>query len=196
MPNWCDNTLNISNADKSKIDALETELKKDDAEILKFLRPYEGEWDYGWCVENWGTKWDARVIDYFRDGDNSISITFETAWGPPLTLYSYLYESDEGWEIDAYYNEPGMCFAGTWYNGSDDLYEYAELRADEIDEELPEELNEMYAIAQYKRDWEEENEEEDTEELGEYSQEEVEQALKEIKEEFDRLSAEDDKKDK
>jgi len=196
MPNWCDNTLNISNADKSKIDALETELKKDDAEILKFLRPYEGEWDYGWCVENWGTKWDARVIDYFRDGDNSISITFETAWGPPLTLYSYLYESDEGWEIDAYYNEPGMCFAGTWYNGSDDLYEYAELSADEIDEELPEELNEMYAIAQYKRDWEEENEEEDTEELGEYSQEEVEQALKEIKEEFDRLSAEDDKKDK
>ena len=196
MPNLCDNTLNISNADKSKIDALETELKKDDAEILKFLRPYEGEWDYGWCVENWGTKWDARVIDYFRDGDNSISITFETAWGPPLTLYSYLYESDEGWEIDAYYNEPGMCFAGTWYNGSDDLYEYAELSADEIDEELPEELNEMYAIAQYKRDWEEENEEEDTEELGEYSQEEVEQALKEIKEEFDRLSAEDDKKDK
>ena len=196
MPNWCDNTLNISNADKSKIDALETELQKKDSEILKLLRPYEGEWDYGWCVENWGTKWDARVIDYFRDGDNSISITFETAWGPPLTLYSYLYESDEGWEIDAYYNEPGMCFAGTWYNGSDDLYEYAELSADEIDEELPEELNEMYAIAQYKRDWEEENEEEDTEELGEYSQEEVEQALKEIKEEFDRLSAEDDKKDK
>lgn len=164
MPNWCDNTLNISNADKTKIDALETELQKNDAEILKLLRPYDGEWDYGWCVENWGTKWDARVIDYFRDGDNSISITFETAWGPPLTLYSYLYESDEGWEIDAYYNEPGMCFAGTWYNGSDDLYEYAELSADEIDEELPEELNEMYAIAQYKRDWEDEQDEQEEDE--------------------------------
>ena len=164
MPNWCDNTLNISNTDKTKIDAIEKELQKEDSEILKLLRPYDGEWDYGWCVENWGTKWDARVIDYFRDGDNSISITFETAWGPPLALYSYLYESDEGWEIDAYYNEPGMCFAGTWYNGSDDLYEYAELSADEIDEELPEELNEMYAIAQYKRDWEEENEDEDEDE--------------------------------
>ena len=163
MPNWCNNVVTINSDDPEQIKRIEAAVNQ--GKLFEEFMPFpNGEWDYGWCVENWGTKWDARVIDYFRDGDNSISITFETAWGPPLTLYSYLYESDEGWEIDAYYNEPGMCFAGTWYNGSDDLYEYAELSADEIDEELPEELNEMYAIAQYKRDWEEENEDEDEDE--------------------------------
>ena len=159
MPNWCDNTLTISNADKTKIDALETELQKKDAEVLKLLRPYEGEWDYGWCIENWGTKWEGRVIDYHRDGDNDITIFFETAWGPPTALYSYLHESDEGWEVDAYYHEPGLCFVGNWRNGDDDYYEYSDLSADEIDEEIPEELNEMYGISEYKRQCEEEEEE-------------------------------------
>ena len=160
MPNWCDNTLNISNTDKSKIDALEAELQKKDSEFLKHLRPYEGEWDYGWCVENWGTKWDANVVDYFRDGDNNISITFETAWGPPTVLYEYLHESDEGWSIEAFYHEPGMCFAGKYVDGFDSVYEFSDMSADDIEKEFPEELNEMYGISDYKREWEEENEDE------------------------------------
>lgn len=159
MPNWCDNTLSISNADKMKIDALEVELQKKDSEILKLLRPYEGEWDYGWCIENWGTKWDANVIDFYRDSDNDLTIYFETAWGPPTELYSYLHESDEGWEVEAYYHEPGMCFVGSWRNGDEEYYEYSDLSADEIDDELPEELNEMYGISEYKRQCEEEEEE-------------------------------------
>ena len=184
MPNWCDNTLNISNADKSKIDALETELKKDDAEILKFLRPYEGEWDYGWCVENWGTKWESRIIDFDRADDNEITVYFETAWGPPTVLYQYLYELDEGWDIEAFYHEPGMCFAGIWRDGGEDHYEFSDMTAEEIEEELPSELNEMYGISEWKREWEEENAEEEDEEL---TDDELEQALSELKEEHEKL---------
>ena len=194
MPNWCDNSMYLYNADKTKIDALEKELQEKDSEIFKHLRPYKGEWDYMWCVENWGTKWEANVIDYFRDGDNNITVYFETAWGPPITLYEYL-ESQE-WKIEAHYNEPGVCFAGIYSEGFDNHYDYSELSADEIEEELPSELNEIYQISDMKREWEEVNEEEDTEELGEYSQEEVEQALKEIKAEYDKLIAEEDKKEK
>jgi len=42
--------------------------------------------------------------------------------------------------------------------GSDNYFEYGELSADEIDEELPEVLEETFGIAQYKRDCEDEEE--------------------------------------
>lgn len=163
MPNWCNNTLNIYNSDKSKLDNLEEELKKEKAaEILQYLRPGPKEWDYMWSVENWGTKWEARVYDYYRDEDGeNITIRFDTAWGPPIALYEYLYELDDGWSIEAFYNEEGLCFAGMWDNGSHDYYEYGNLSADEIEEQLPHELNEMYGISEWKREWEEENEDEE-----------------------------------
>lgn len=193
MPNWCDNTLTLSNSDKSKLDAVQSELEKgEQTELFKQLRPYEGEWDYGWCIENWGTKWEARIIDWERLADDELIVYFETAWGPPIALYEYLYGLDEDWNVEAYYHEPGMCFAGMFYDGDDSYYEFSDLTADEIEEGIPEVLNEMYGIADYKRDWEAESEEE---ELTEYTQEEVVQALDEIKAEFDRLS-EEEKKEK
>ena len=201
MPNWCDNTLNLSNSDKTKLDAVEAVLAdKENQELFKHLRPYEGDWDYGWCCNNWGTKWESRIVDWERVADDEIMVYFETAWGPPTVLYEYLQESGEGWDVEAYYHEPGMCFAGIWIEGSDEYYEYSNLSADDIEDELPEVLNEMYGIADYKREWEEENEEDEDEQELEWPEskgtEELEQALKELKEEFDRLSAEDDKKDK
>lgn len=191
MPNWCDNTVTLIHADKIKLDALENELKKPEPEFFQSLRPYEGEWDYGWCCENWGCKWEARVYDHERIDDNIIRITFETAWAPPITLYEYLESQD--WNVVGYYYEPGVCFAGIYSEGCNDEYDYSEMSADEIEEELPEELNEMYNIAGYQRDWEEENQdEEDDEEEGEYSQEDIEQALAELKAEFEKLEAEEE----
>jgi hypothetical protein len=201
MPNWCDNTLHLRNSDKAKLDAVEAVLAdRENQELFKHLRPYEGEWDYGWCCNNWGTKWESRIIDFDRSDDNEITVYFETAWGPPTVLYQYLYELNEGWDIEAFYHEPGMCFAGIWRDGGEDHYEFSDMSADEIEEELPSELNEMYGISEWKREWEEENAEDEDEELEwpepKATEEEMKQALKELKEEFDRLSAEDDKKDK
>jgi len=53
-----------------------------------------------------------------------------------------------------------MAFAGFYEEGADNYYEYGELSADEIEENLPTILEETFGIAQYKRDWEEEEEDE------------------------------------
>ena len=47
MPNWCDNTLTITHADKSKIDAIETGLsdKTNQALFNTILPNPSGEWD-------------------------------------------------------------------------------------------------------------------------------------------------------
>lgn len=183
MPNWCDNNLRISNSDKQKIDELEAELKKENAELFQHLRPSGGEWDYVWCVENWGTKWDARIIDWEREDDNTINIFFETAWSPPIELYDYLI--NENWDIRAFYNEPGLCFAGIYESdGDNEHFEYSDMSADEIDDTLPEELNEMYGIAQYKRDWEEEEDDYFGDE-DDVSEDEMVQALDELKTEYE-----------
>jgi hypothetical protein len=122
MPNWCYNTATFSHEDKTKIDALETELQKEDTEPLNHLCPNPaGEWQYEWSVNNWGTKWDVTPHDWERVDDNTIQMNFDSAWSPPLALYEFL--EGEGWTVSAMYHEPGMGFVGAWQDGFDDYYE-------------------------------------------------------------------------
>jgi len=58
------------------------------------------------------------------------------------------------------YYEPGMAFAGRWYNGDDDYYEYGGMTADEIEDTLPPELDEAFGISQAVSEWEQEQEQE------------------------------------
>ena len=180
MPNWCDNTVDLTHSDKDKIDELEAELQKgNDAHILQHLCPGPEEWDYGWCVENWGTKWEANIIGWERTSDNTINVAFETAWSPPIALYEFL-ESEE-WQVKAYYYEPGMCFAGIYEDGSDDCFDYSGLSAEEIREQLPEELDDMYCISEQQEEWDAEMADEE-----DYTEDEMLQALDELKKEFDK----------
>lgn len=178
MPNWCYNSATFSHNDKSKIDALEEQLKNN-GDLFNSLRPMPeelrettspnsneeqvktltekygaGDW-YSWAVNNWGTKWDASIGNWERDED-SIYVNFDTAWAPPIELYNYL--TEQGWDINANYNEPGMCFAGIYSDGEDDYYEYSDMTADEVAECLPTELDEAYGISECIRDWEDEDE--------------------------------------
>lgn len=161
MPNWCNNYATLTGP-KEKIDELIVELKKSDDrdtpyEILNKLRPNpSGEWQYDWSVENWGTKWDISVAGYEIVDDNTVTISFDSAWSPPTTLYEFL--QSEGWTVDAYYYEPGMAFCGRYQDGYDDYYEYSNLSADEIEEEIPSEINEMFGISDDMRQWEENEE--------------------------------------
>ena len=160
MPNWCDNAVTLRHEDKSKIDGLAAELDKKNEQghwnnaPLNHLRPRpeseEENW-YDWNINHWGTKWDASVIDWERRDDNEIWISFESAWSPPTTLYEYLVE--EGWEVDAIYQEPGMGYAGQFTtDGGDDYYEY-DISNPESIEELPEELIEFGNLREYARDY-------------------------------------------
>lgn len=153
MPNWCDNSVRLSHNDIQKIDALAAVLEdKENQQVLQHLRPNPtGEWDYNWSVENWGTKWDIGIIDWERQDDNTIWISFDSAWSPPTVAYEYL--NDEGWTIEAYYHEPGMGYAGMYTSdGGDDYYEYDITNPNFVDE-LPSELIEFAGLEDAHHDW-------------------------------------------
>lgn len=124
MLNWCVNTLTLTHEDASKIDALEAELNRDDGKFFDFLRPNpSGQWDYGWSIDNWGTKWETKVNEWDRDGNTITFHHFDTAWNPPIALYDYLTEN--GWEVEAMYLEPEAQFCGIYSSDDgDDYYEY------------------------------------------------------------------------
>jgi len=86
---------------------------------------------YDWCVNNWGTKWnaggdnDAMQVDYDEDvGNQSIALfQFDTAWAPPLGVLEKLMETHPELSIECRYHEPGVGFFGVWTDGSDRCYE-------------------------------------------------------------------------
>ena len=163
MPNWNSNIVTISSTDAelmSKIkDAAEKSAESESFFNVLVPRPEsESENWYDWNVNNWGTKWDTSV-ELVEKTENAITIAFDTAWAPPIGFYANLEEM--GYEVDAYYYEPGMCFAGHYNDGTDDYYEYNGMNSSEVAEMLPEELDQMFFISESIAEWEEENKEED-----------------------------------
>ena len=87
MPNWCENSLLVLGGREEIKRFFETGLKlhedKTETWSIEPYHPYPGEWDYDWCVDNWGTKWDVNgpqweiVDDYF-------SVSFLSAWSAPV----------------------------------------------------------------------------------------------------------------
>ena len=86
---------------------------------------------YDWCVNNWGTKWnaggdnDAMQVDYDEDvNDQGIALfQFDTAWAPPLGVLEKLMDTHPELSIECRYHEPGVGFFGVWTDGSDRCYE-------------------------------------------------------------------------
>ena len=140
MPNWCFNEAVLFNQDSTKIDALVEELEKENPEPFNHLRPRpqekNEEW-YSWNIEKWGTKWDVNIEDYTRVDDNTIQVFFDSAWSPPIELYTYL--EHEGWDVSAQYSEEGMQFVGSYSDLENDHYEY-DFSDENWRETIPEEL--------------------------------------------------------
>ena len=68
---------------------------------------------YDWCVENWGTKWnpsDAHVD--INEEMCSIYLRFDTAWAPPEGIAHHLMKCFPNADIDWFFKEPLMRFAG------------------------------------------------------------------------------------
>lgn len=164
MPNWCDNSVHLTSS-KENIDALAAVLEnEDDRQVFQHLRPrpedQEENW-YDWNINHWGTKWEISLIDWSREDDETIWISFETAWSPPAAIYEYLHE--QGWRVNAVYHESGMAFCGQWVDGDDDYYEYSMDDFESIDC-LPDEVKEFTGLVDYYQQLQEEREmEEETE---------------------------------
>ena len=152
MPNWCDNTVTITHEDKLKIDVIEAGLSNEkNKELFNVIYPNpSGEWDYEWSVNNWGSKWDAGVHDWDRQDDNTIWVSFDSAWSPPTALYEYMERNE--YNVDAMYWESGMGFCGRYVDGYDDYYEY-DISDKESLEQLPEELLDFTDLLNLHEDW-------------------------------------------
>jgi hypothetical protein len=156
MPNWCDNTLEVSHKDPAMMKRFK------DAFLggrlcEEFIPSPNGEWSWDFSVNNWGTKWDVGGDDGYIDGDDTLlTCSFQSAWSPPSGLYPVLEEL--GFSVKAMYYEPGMNFAGIYEDGDDDYYEM-EGTADEVEQQLPSELNECFQISENMRQWEEDEDE-------------------------------------
>jgi hypothetical protein len=185
MPNWCNNTVNIRHDDPEMIERVrrafdagallnefipvpedlhitagslgEAEAQKDleaQEEVNLHKHGYRNWYDF--CVNEWGTKWDIGAdgqpaLD--QDGGGLV-LNFDSAWAPPINAYEKL--MDMGFEILAYYYEPGMAFAGKWDNGDDDYYDYSGMNSDQIAETLPDDLDETFCISEQVAEWEDE----------------------------------------
>lgn len=158
MPNWCNNNLTLSHSDPQRVaDAVAA---FEAGKLLEFLLPPPtSEWDYYWCLDNWGTKWDVggsgcsvELVD-----PNTAIFSFDSAWSPPTTAYSRIVE--DGWTVDASYCEPGMAFCGrvTTEDGTiyDDYYEYGDQSADTVRDYIGEELDDQWGISDMLSDLEE-----------------------------------------
>ena len=114
---------------------------------------------YDWCVSNWGTKWDISGRDNgeaaVTDDGCCVEFSFDSAWSPPLEFYAKMEEL--GFVVDAFYYETGMAFCGRYKDGEDDQHEIKG-DSDWVEENIPQEINEEFAIAANMSDWESEEE--------------------------------------
>ncbi len=120
---------------------------------------------YDWCVNDWGTKWDVGGDDYNepqQDTPNKITMSFDSAWAPPTTAMDKF--EALGFSVRLYYYEPGMAFAGIYEDGHDAYYELGNMTSEQVAEEIPSELDEMFGISETMAEYEaEEAEEEENE---------------------------------
>ena len=186
MPNWCNNYLELEHEDPAMIERAKTAFadakllaefcpvpeslhivagrvgddndeaqKKLEEDTARNLEVYGyGNW-YDYCINEWGTKWDVGgdgVTAEIEDG--RITTSFDSAWSPPIQAYEKLIGM--GFSIRAYYYESGMNFAGIWEDGDDAFYNLEE-SSEEVREQIPEVLDDMFGISDSMAEWEEEN---------------------------------------
>ena len=190
MPNWCLNTVEFIGS-PSQIEQIRKAVEEEDG-LFQTLVPLpdalkdsvsgsenaKPDWQkknsaqlikehgadnwYDWCINNWGTKWDAAesciddiAIDWLNPKSSSIQISFETAWSPPISFYDELLDKmtakGKDFSIYATYHEPGCCFMGVWSDGDDRTYNVVE-QEDEFftDHEDGEILESHYGILEQR----------------------------------------------
>lgn len=160
MPNWCSNHVMFWHEDPAMIKRLYDAAQRDElfsefvpvpTKLKETVADHKDNPDnleehgysswYDFCVNEWGTKWEASNINLDLDETaNAINGFFETAWGPPIAFYRKLNEL--GFQIDAEYYEEGMQFCGTYDNANDDQYFNYDFDNENWRDGLPEHLAE------------------------------------------------------
>jgi hypothetical protein len=179
MPNWCNNGITLRHEDPSMIERAAKALQAgqflqefipcpkeltetvaqfgtNDHEKANREKYGYGSW-YDFNTANWGTKWDVNSDNVEIQDANTLTASFDSAWSPPTNAYEKLL--DLGFEVEAFYYEPGMAFVGKWADGVDEYYELGGEDSSTVRESIGEELDDYFAISEQMAQWEEENQE-------------------------------------
>jgi len=175
MPNYCDNFVKIEHKNKTAIDRVEKAFKagklcnefapipeelanttspNNDPDAQKLVEKYGYSNWYDFRVAEWGTKWDIgedEDVANFSDNrqEKSITLTFQSAWSPPIALFQKM--AEQGYDITAYYYEPGCAFTGKYTSADgDECYEIPET-AKEVRDAIPEDIDDMFFISEQKQ---------------------------------------------
>ena len=162
MPNWCMNNATITGP-VEKLNAIVEGIKQD--KMLETMVPI-GEWDYGTALDNWGTKWDLQDVDWDLDEANqTLSLNFDSAWGPPTIAYRNYTDANEDIIIEASYYEPAMCFIGQ-YDSETELDQSYEIDFEFNDwaDDIPQDLIDTWGLDDEYENWKEWQEDDDDEE--------------------------------
>lgn len=161
MPNHTDNQVVLQHEDKTKIDMIER-IMQDGGELCHTLipeprtennEPAEG-W-YDWRVTNWGTKWEIYDASHYRTSDNSIQLTFLSAWSPPDRVFYKLAEM--GFDVDARYLDEGWMYVGWFLHEDEMVLDYCESDIELAAKEKPE-LDDTFDLTLQMQEWQEEEE--------------------------------------
>ena len=142
MPNWCYNHLEVTGDEKQLqkfVEKSTTNIERDDEfsfngtysmpktlritagthlsfieKIKKYIniRLYGYDNWYNWSIANWGTKWDACEPHINHNDINYFSVSFESAWSPPIAWIDNIMKDFPDLCFTLEYEEPGMCFGG------------------------------------------------------------------------------------
>jgi len=191
MPNWCGNTLTLTHEDPAMIvrareafaegrfldefvpvpkalsDTVAGSHSDTDeqarlvAQTQTNIETYGyGNW-YDFCLNEWGTKWDVGNSQGINScTDNELIVYFDSAWSPPIAGYEKLL--DLGFTVYATYYEPGCAFAGIFEDGLDDYYDLSGMDSGDVQQQLPQELDDAFGISESMAEYEAEQEDEVT----------------------------------
>ena len=154
MPNHTDNRVILSHDDSQQIDNIYNVMNTGDTELCNYLIPEPrddaGEptsGGYDWRLQHWGTKWDIYNATCERMDENTLVLSFDTAWSPPIPVYDKLV--DMGFEVNARYLDEGWGYIGEYVNGDDWCTNDVESVAEHYPE-LDEEFGISELIAEYQ----------------------------------------------
>ena len=158
MPNHTDNRVILSHDDSQQIDMIYNVMNTEGTELCHHLIPEprddENEptsgW-YDWRLENWGTKWDVYNVHMTRMGDNTLVMSFDTAWSPPIPVFDKMV--DMGYKVTARYLDEGWGYIGEYNDGDD----WSTTDVESVVEDYPD-LDLEFGIGERIAEYAEENE--------------------------------------
>jgi hypothetical protein len=144
----------LINTVSGSVGGSDTEQRAHNARKIYNERTYGHEDWYGWRTAEWGTKWDvgrdadAKKIRLKKEA-TSVNLNFDSAWSPPIEFYAKMHNL-RGFDITAYYFEPGVGFCGMWRDGISTEFDLSDAHTkDDIKNIIPQKIIETFDLLRF-----------------------------------------------